>query len=172
MRLLWLLLPLALAGCDAEKGNADSDPASAGAALDRQAIEKGLIPAPGKLAFEGRFETRSELGSDKFCAVAEGGASYRVGFLSVYGPESKCEGQGSAQQEGDAVHIELEGKGSCSFTASYDGIVLRFPGNVPEGCASYCSPNANMSGTRYYFVDPGSQAARRTLGREYDRLCG
>lgn len=171
MKALWLLLPFILAGCDAQQGNSDSDPKNAGAALDRQAIEKGLLPDPRKLTFEGRFETQSELGADKFCAVADGGASYRVGFLSVYGAESKCEGQGSAQQEGDAVHIELEGKGSCSFTASYDGIALRFPGSVPDGCASYCSPNANMSGTRYYFVDPGPQAARQTLGRDHDRLC-
>lgn len=172
MKPYWLLLLLALAGCGVQEDSSKGDPDSAGAALDRQAIKKGLIPDPDTLAFEGRFETHSELGTDKFCAVAKGDAAYRVGFLSVYGPESKCEGQGTAQQKGDIVHIELEGKGSCSFTASHDGIVLRFPGSVPQGCASYCSPNASMSGTRYYFVEPGADAARRTLGREYERLCG
>lgn len=171
MRALWLALPLALTACDAQESKPAADPDSAGAALDRLAVEKGLIPDPASLAFEGRFETQSELGTDKFCAVAAGDASYRVGFLSVYGPESKCEGQGSAEQDGDDVRITLDGKESCSFTASYDGIVLRFPGTVPEGCAAYCSPNASMSGTRYYFVDPGAEAARRTLGRETDRLC-
>lgn len=171
MKTHWTLLALALAGCDAQGEQAGGEADSAGAALDRLAVEKGLIPDPDKLAFEGRFETQSELGTDKFCAVADGGGSYRVGFLSVYGPESKCEGRGSATLEGDAIQIELEGKGSCSFTASYDGIVLRFPGSVPEGCAAYCSPNASMSGTRYYFIEPGPEAAKRALGRELDRLC-
>lgn len=170
MKARWLLL-LLLAGCDAQENTSRNEPDNAGAALERLAVEKGLIPDPESLSLEGRFETQSELGTDKFCAVAEGDAGYRVGFLSVYGPESKCEGQGTATQEGDSVRIVLEGKGNCSFAASYDGIVLRFPGEVPKGCATYCSANASMSGTRYYFVDPGAEAARRTLGREIERLC-
>lgn len=166
-----LVVMLTLAGCDAKDTKASGDPDSAGAALDKLAIEKGLIPDGRSLAFEGRFEAQSELGTDKFCAVSNGGSDYRVGFLSVYGPESKCEAKGNAQQEGDAIRIKLEGKGACSFTASYDGIILRFPGNVPDGCATYCSKNASMSGTRYYFVEPGADAAKQTLGRELDRLC-
>ena len=170
---IWLAMSLAavLAGCSAEDAKPGNRDDSAGAALDRLAIEKGLIPDPDSLTVEGRFEAQSDLGTDKFCAVAEGGASYRIGFISVYGPDSKCEAQGSAEQEGDRIRVTLGGKGSCSFVASYDGTVLRFPGTVPEGCASYCSPNASMSGTRYYFVEPGAEAAKRTLGREIERLC-
>jgi hypothetical protein len=159
-----------LSACNSEPQAPKTQQSSAGAALDELAIEKGLIPDPTSLTFEGRFETQSELGTDKFCAVADNGG-YRVGFLSVYGSDSKCEGQGTATQKDDTVEITLSGKESCSFTASYDGIVLRFPGSVPEGCASYCSRNASMSGTRYYFVDPGAEAAKRTLGREIERLC-
>ncbi len=168
-----LLFVALLAGCGSKETTAvpDGDGDGAGAALDQLAIEKGLLPDPASLAVEGRFETQSELGTDKFCAISDGGTSYRIGFLSVYGPDSKCEAQGSAVQEGDRLKISLSGKESCSFTASYDGIVLRFPGSVPEGCVSYCSPNASMSGTRYYFVDPGAASAKRTLGREIERLC-
>lgn len=166
-----LLLATLLAGCGSRYAKPKPDGDSAGAALDQLAIDKGLIPDPESLAVEGRFETRSELGTDKFCAVADGESQYRVGFLSVYGPDSKCEAQGSAEQDGDSLKITLTGKESCSFTASYDGTVLRFPGTVPDGCASYCSRNASLSGTRYYFVDPGAEAAKRTLGRDIDRLC-
>lgn len=162
---------LLLTGCGKSDLKSDRDQNSAGAALDKLAIEKGVIPDPKGLSLEGRFEAQSEIGTDKFCAVSDGSANYRVGFLSVYGPESKCEGQGSASQEGDAIRITLAGKGSCSFTASYDGTILRFPGQVPDGCASYCSTNASMSGTRYYFVEPGADAAKRSLGREFERLC-
>lgn len=166
-----LVLSLLLASCGSEGAQPTPFTDSAGEALDQLAIEKGLLPDPDNLTVEGRFETQSELGTDKFCAVSDGASSYRVGFLSVYGPDSKCEGQGSAVQDGDSLEITLTGKESCRFTASYDGIVLRFPGSVPEGCASYCSRNASMSGTRYYFVDPGAEAAKRTLGREIERLC-
>ncbi len=167
------LLPLLalLAGCDGKSPLPQMGGNDAGDELDRLAIEKGLLPDPQSLALEGRYETRSELGTDKFCAVAEGDR-YRVGFLSVYGPESKCEGQGTARQEDEVVRIRLNGKAECAFEAIYDGIVLRFPGTVPESCAAYCSRNANMSGTQYYFVDPGASAARETLGRDIERLCG
>jgi hypothetical protein len=169
---LAVLLPMLalLAGCDAKSPLPQIGGNDAGDELDRLAIEKGLLPDPQSLALEGRYETRSELGTDKFCAVADDGR-YRIGFLSVYGPESKCEGQGTAEQNGDVVRVTLIGKAECAFEASYDGIVLRFPGAVPESCAAYCSRNANMSGTRYYFVDPGAAAARKTLGRDFERLC-
>ncbi len=170
MRMLSVITVLILAGCDAG-GSVPFTGGSSGDELDQLAIDKGLLPDPTARTFEGRFETRSDLGTDKFCAVADRDSEYRIGFLSVYGPESKCEGQGTARQDGDKVRITLSGKKECAFDASYDGIVLRYPGEVPVGCASYCSRNASMSGTQYYFVDPGAEAGRKTLGREIDRLC-
>lgn len=167
--LLAVLVLFALAGCQQDGGTPSGE--GAGAELDQLAIKKGLLPDPRNRSLAGRFETNSELGTDKFCAVAGNAGNYRIGFLAVFGPESKCEGQGSATLEGDTVAITLDGKESCAFSADYDGIVLRFPGVVPEGCASYCSRNASMSGTRYYFVDPGNAAARRTLGRDIENLC-
>lgn len=167
----WVLAALLLAGCGQDSGTPEGKGGSAGAALDQLAISRGLLPDPRNRSLAGRFETSSELGTDKFCAIAGNVDGYRIGFLAVFGPESKCEGQGSAKLEGDNVRINLTGKESCSFTASYDGIVLRFPGTVPQGCTAYCSRNASMSGTRYYFVDPGNDAAKRTLGRDIEQLC-
>lgn len=165
-------LCLLVAACGGDNQGLDQQPRTdAGAALDRLAIDKGLIPDPATKSLAGRYETRSELGTDKFCAVAAGEGRFRIGMLSVYGPESKCEAQGTAEVEDGQIEIALEGKEKCAFKAEYDGIVLRFPGTVPDGCASYCARNASMSGTRYYFVDPGDDAARRTLGREIERLC-
>ena len=142
-----------------------------GSALDEQAVASGIMPDPDEIEFAGRFETRSELGTDKFCAVGKGSNQYDVGFLAVFGPESKCEGIGTASVERDKVRITLNGKGSCSFDAHYDGIELRFPGAVESGCASYCSDRASLSGTHYFMIQPGETAARATLGREIERLC-
>ena len=170
MRNLWLLLLiLPLLACQ------DSSPKKVSAtdasrALDDQAIAKGLLPDPEGRALAGRFETRSDLGVDKFCAVGDDGR-FAIGMLAVFGPDSKCEAQGRAEFADEKVRITLNGKESCSFDAEFDGIQLRFPGSVPAGCASYCSPRASMSGTAYYFTEPGNASARRTLGRDIERLC-
>lgn len=172
MKARWALLALLLAACGQSDDKSAPATGSVGAELDRIAIEKGLIPDPASLTFEGRYETHSELGTDKFCALAEGDGRYRVGFLSVYGTESKCEAQGTAEQDGERISISLSGAQGCSFDAEFDGIVLRFPGMVPESCAALCSRNASMSGTRYYLVDTGEAAAKRAIGRDFERLCG
>lgn len=145
---------------------------NAGSALDEQAVAAGIMPDPDKIDLAGRFETRSDLGTDKFCAVANGSKQFDIGFLAVFGPESKCEGTGTASVESDKVRITLGGKGSCAFDARYDGIELRFPGSVESGCASYCSDRASLSGTHYFLTQPGDAAARTTLGRDIERLCG
>jgi hypothetical protein len=142
-----------------------------GSELDAAAIEAGIMPDPDKTDLAGRFETRSELGTDKFCAVGQGTKQFVVGFLAVFGPESKCEGRGTASVAGDKVRVTLTGKGKCSFEGRYDGIELRFPGTVEAGCATYCSLRANLSGTHYFMIQPGDTAARNTLGRDIERLC-
>ncbi len=163
------LLALTLTACgDSDTKQAPATDASR--ALDEQAIAKGLLPDPEGRALAGRFETRSDLGVDKFCAVGDDG-SFEIGMLAVFGPDSKCEGQGRAEFAGEKVRITFSGKDSCSFDAEFDGIQLRFPGSVPAGCVSYCTARASMSGTAYYYTEPGNASARRTLGRDIERLC-
>jgi hypothetical protein len=164
---LLLLVGLAACGGGDQKSAPQTD---ASRSLDEQAIAKGLLPDPEGRALAGRYETRSDLGVDKFCAVGDEG-EFVIGMLAVFGPDSKCEAQGNAEFVGDKVRITLSGKDSCSFDAEFDGIQLRFPGDVPDGCASYCSPRASMSGTAYFFTEPGDASARRTLGRDIERLC-
>jgi hypothetical protein len=159
----------ALASCgESAPGSLGGD--NAGSALDEAAIEAGIMPDPDKVNLAGRFETRSELGTDKFCAVSSGD-DFDVGFLSNSGPDSKCEGRGRAIMADDKVRITLSGEGNCTFEASYDGIEIRFPGALPKACDSYCTPRASFSGTHYFVVQPGDEAARATLGREIARLC-
>lgn len=162
---------LLLAACGENAPAIVGGGSDAGSALDEQAVASGIMPDPDEIEFAGRFETRSELGTDKFCAVETGSNQYDVGFLAVFGPESKCEGTGTASVERDNVRVTLSGKGNCSFDAHYDGIELRFPGSVEGGCASYCSDRASLSGTHYFMIQPGETAARGTLGREIERLC-
>jgi hypothetical protein len=166
----WFAAPLLLLTACGQGDGKQAPATDASRALDEQAIGKGLLPDPEGRSLAGRYESRSDLGVDKFCAVGDDGR-FEIGFLAVFGPDSKCEGQGDARFVGEKVRITLSGKGSCSFDADFDGILLRFPGSVPEGCASYCSPRAGMGGTSYFFTEPGNNSAKRTLGRDIERLC-
>ncbi len=166
-----LLCIALLAGCGDNAPSALGGGNDVGSELDEAAIEAGIMPDPDEIEFAGRFETRSELGTDKFCAVSSGANKFGIGFIALFGPESKCEGKGTATVNGDKVRISLGGKGNCAFDARYDGLELRFPGSVESGCASYCSPRASLSGTHYFMVQPGDTAARNTLGRDIERLC-
>jgi hypothetical protein len=163
---------LILAACQqSEKIPAVNRETDAGDALDKQAIAAGILPEHGNLDLAGRFETRSDLGTDKFCAVGKGSGTFAIGVLAVFGPESKCEGQGRAEIEGEKVRVTLTGKKECTFDAEFDGVELRIPGSIEQGCESYCSPRASLSGTSYYKVEQGDANARRALGRDIEKLC-
>jgi hypothetical protein len=168
----WLSLPFALlclSGCDGQTILVDGS--SAGQQLDKKAIEVGIIPDPDNVTLSGRYETRSELGTDKFCAVGEAGSQHKIGILAVFGPESKCEAQGTAQVKGEKVSLSLTNEDSCRFEAEFDGISIRFPGSMPEGCASYCTARASLAGTSYFMVEHGNENARKALGRDIEKLC-
>ena len=176
-RALWPLLLLAACSgegdsvAEAEASVSGTTDNSVGRALDKAAVQTGLIPGESKIAFEGSFERRSDLGTDRFCAVSDGGDDYRIGLLAVYGADSECEARGTAMRDGENVSIRFSGGDECRFTAHFDGIELVFPGTLPDGCADYCSNRASLSGTSYYFVEQGKAAAALSRGRELDRLC-
>jgi hypothetical protein len=163
-----------LAGCDNGGGGpigGFTGGDSAGKELDVRAKSVGMLPDENNMVFAGRFETRSDLGTDKFCAVKSSKNNYNIGVLAVFGPESKCEGRGTASLTGEKVTVTLSGKDSCTFDAEFDGVGLRFPGAIETGCASYCSPRASLSGTSYFIVEQGDDNARRALGRDFEKLC-
>lgn len=170
---LVLLTIYGLLGSCGSQTKTDADAKSdVGAALDQQAIAMGILPDPDNIDLAGRYETRSDLGTDKFCAVGQGKDSFDIGVLAVFGPDSKCEGQGTAVVKGDNVEISLKGAGSCNFAANFDGIEISFPGSLEKGCDNYCSPRASLSGTSYFMVEQGNDKARRALGRDIELLCG
>lgn len=169
--LLCGLLSSALLACGDNLPTLPGGSDTAGAALDERAIQAGILPDPEKSELAGRFETRGDLGVDKFCAVKKSATEYDVGFMSVSGAESKCEATGTATVNGEEVKISLAGQGECSFVGRFDGIELRFPAVVDDRCAQYCSDRTSFSGTHYFMIEPGNNAGRGTLGRDIEKLC-
>ncbi len=172
MKRPWLLLglPLLIAGCDmlpAPEGGGAEEPSS----LEQAAIDAGVIPDVRNVMLSGAFERRSDLGTDRFCAVGNDQNGYQVGMIAVFGPASKCEGMGEAERDGENVRITLTSEEQCSISASFDGVELRLSGSLPETCESYCTPRASLAGVSFYMVGEGNEVARSTRGRDIENLC-
>lgn len=159
-----------LAGCNQIAPNGDKDSVEP-SSLEQAAIEAGVIPDVRNVSLSGAFERQSDLGTDRFCAVGNDETSFQVGMIAVFGPDSKCEALGEATRTGESVRIILTSEERCSFTASFDGVELQFPGQLPESCESYCSPRAGFDGVSFYLVGEGDEVARSTRGRDIERLC-
>lgn len=169
-----LLAAVSLVACDqiSTKSEQHSEAASEQiSSLEKAAIEAGVIPDVRNVSLSGAFERQSDLGEDRFCAVGNDERGYQVGLLAVFGPDSKCEGLGAAQRNGEKIEITLDSEQRCSFTASFDGVALQLPGDLPESCASYCTPRAGLNGVIFYLVGEGDAVARSTRGRAIENLC-
>ncbi|GAA0480252.1 hypothetical protein GCM10009096_22810 [Parasphingorhabdus litoris] len=170
-----LLLPLLLlTACDGQgrPENNDTDgPVEQASPLEQAAIDAGVIPDIRNVSLSGAFERRSDLGTDRFCAVGNDERGYQIGMLAVFGPDSKCEALGSAERNGEDIQIILNSEQRCSFTAKFDGVALQFPGDLPESCTSYCTPRASLNGVNFFLVGEGDAVARSTRGREIVSLC-
>lgn len=169
-----LLAAFSLVACD--QVSTESDDARDAApqkisSLEKAAIEAGVIPDVRNVSLSGAFERQSDLGEDRFCAVGNDERGYQVGLLAVFGPDSKCEGLGAAERNGEDIQITLDSEQRCSFTASFDGVAVQLPGDLPESCASYCTSRAGFNGVSFYLVGEGDAVARSTRGREIENLC-
>ncbi|WP_417609383.1 hypothetical protein [Parasphingorhabdus sp.] len=171
MSRLWpLVLALGLAACAQEKADPEK-PAEEISALEQAAIDAGVIPDVRNVTLSGAFERRSDLGTDRFCAVGNDENGYQIGMIAVFGPGTQCEGLGEAERDGEKVRITLNSKETCSFTARFDGVELELPGELPDGCASYCSRRAGFEGVSFYMIGEGDAVARSTSGRDFENLC-
>ena len=174
MRWRWCGALLLLSACNLsgdEQGKDSPEHSTQPSSLEQAAIDAGVIPDVRNMNLSGAFERRSDLGEDRFCAVGNDEHGYQVGLLAVFGPDSKCEAMGSAVRVGENVRITLDGKEKCTIVASFDGVELQFPGDLPQSCKSYCTARASLDGVSFYLVGEGDAVARSTRGREIENLC-
>ncbi|MEH6789493.1 hypothetical protein [Parasphingorhabdus sp.] len=170
IRSMALLLALPLAGCGEDRQNPDQSTKEL-PPLEQAAVDAGVIPDVRKVTLSGAFERRSDLGTDRFCAVGNDENGYQIGIIAVFGPGTQCEGLGEAERDGETVRITLNSEERCSFNARFDGVELKMPGQLPNGCASYCSPRAGFEGVSFYMIGEGDAVARSTSGRDFESLC-
>ncbi|MBR0551812.1 hypothetical protein [Stakelama marina] len=138
MRRAGLLVLFALAGCsgDAQSGGKHSSRSSD---LESAAIERGVIRDPGDTDPVGLYARDT----NRLC-VLPAKREYRVGVFVDYGEALTCSGSGTAQRDGEALHLAFAN--GCKFEARFDGQHVRFPGALPDGCASLCRGRASLAG--------------------------
>lgn len=164
-----------LAACKSPLDNNNNETQSS-ENLDQAAISAGILSDPADIQLEGRFETRNDIGTDKFCAVKRDDLNFNIGILAVFGADSFCEGQGIAQLDGEDLIITLnKGVGNieeiCKFTASFDGLSIQLPGKIPRPCAKFCNNRASLSGTQFFQIENGNAIAKQSNGRNLNPLC-
>jgi hypothetical protein len=163
MRLGVTLLALLLVGCSG--GQAPAAKPGQAQDLESAAVERGLVPDPDSRDITGLYARDT----DRICIVPAR-AGYRVGAYVDYSDGIGCSGSGTVSRSGERLQVTL-GEG-CSFEAGFDGERIRFPGNLPEGCARLCSGRASLAGLDVGRISESAaegSAMRDAGGR---RLCG
>jgi hypothetical protein len=164
----WALpLALLLAGCGAGSSAENAGQAAAAPDLESAAVARGLVRDPATTDLAGLYARDT----DRLCIVPAG-MGHAVGAFVDYGDRITCSASGRIARAGATVHVELGGDGRCSFDASYDGDVIRFPGALPAGCARLCAGRASYAGLTVRRLSDSiaeAQAMRDPAGR---RLCG
>lgn len=135
--------------------------------LESAAIERGLVRDPAEGDIAGVYARNT----DGLCIVPEGDA-YRIGAHVDYGDGIACSATGTLRRSGARLRIRLGRDEACSFDARLDGDNIRFPGALPDGCATLCRGRASYAGletARMSESTAEARAMRDTAGR---RLCG
>lgn len=158
-----LALAALLAGCSAKPVTPQPGGDSPAPDLESAAIERGVIRDPSDTDLTGLYARDT----DRLCIVPDG-YGYRIGVFVDYGDPILCSGTGRVSRSGETLRIELGGDGKCSFSARFDGDRILFPGQVPDGCQSFCERRASLAAlnvTRMSESAAEAQAMRDSRGR-------
>ncbi|MDB5667165.1 MAG: hypothetical protein JWL74_115 [Alphaproteobacteria bacterium] len=146
-----LVLLIALSACTAESGNSIGNDTN---------------------SLTGLYEGGQGARRDQLCLVGGGGQS-RFGFV-IWASEgnNSCTGKGRADRQGERLSLAMQGDESCAIEARIEGGRVTLPPTLPAGCAYYCGPGVEMTGTRFDKSGDGAEDARRAVDLVGDPLCG
>ena len=144
-----LALLVALSGCGGTAGNASGEDSDL-----TGLYEGGQGPRRNQLCLAERD------GATRFGLVAWGSAG-----------DNNCTGKGRATREGERLTLAMQGDERCIIEARIEGVSVALPATLPQGCAYYCGPDAQMAGGRFDKAGEGDDAARRAVDLVGDPLC-
>jgi hypothetical protein len=139
-------------------------PDSAGAALERAAMDAGVVTDPGAVATVGVFESES----DRVCLLPRQGDTRRIGASVDYGDGQRCVARGTARGKG-ALAVDFGG--GCRFDAVLNDERITFPAIVPVACESLCEGRATLGALRAERLSDAPSEAARARAPDGRSLC-
>jgi hypothetical protein len=175
------LLLLLLNGCERsptpEEGGAAqaSAPSSAAgpssSALERAALEAGLVTDASHISPVGLYQRSHEAGRDLLCMVPDKERKYRFGLEAIFGTEQSCRGGGTARRVGDKLILHFSGRSDCLVVAQYEGDRVALPGVLDVKCSNLCSARGSLEGVAFPRLSSDPGVARNARDKAGDRLC-
>lgn len=156
-------LLLVLAACDSTPTPAPVA-TSAGASLERAAVEAGIVADPKAIDPVGAYASDT----DRLCLTANGDA-YRIGASIDYGEGQGCLARGTAKGR-ETLRIDFGA--DCRFDASFEGERITFPAIVPTACERRCTGRASFSALTAQRLSGAAAEARAMRGPDGQPLCG
>lgn len=130
-----LALALVLAGCGRAADRPDAG--TAGAALERAAVARGVVADPARIDPVGLYASAS----DRLCVVPRGDG-YRVGASVDFGEGQGCFATGTATGRST---LDIRFDAACRLTAAIEGDRVTFPATLPAGCDRFCTGRASLA---------------------------
>lgn len=148
-----LVLLIALSGCGEDAGTVGAG-------------------STGEAGLTGLYESGEGPRRNQICLAERDGAA-RFGLVVWAGEgNNSCTGKGRVTRQGDRLSLAMQGDETCAIEARIEGDSIALPASLPEGCAYYCGPGAEMAGTRFDRTGSSDDDARRAVDLVGDPLCG
>lgn len=175
MRKASLSLLLFLAACHRPEASRNDDSANdivaSPSALERAALNAGVITNSAKVSVSGLYQRRHEAGVDTLCVIPGKDRRYTFGMEAIFGTEQSCQGEGTARRAGDKLILHFSSRSQCIIVAQYDGDRVALPGVVDVKCADLCSGRGSLEGVTFPRLPFGPEAKRQTLDRDGGSIC-
>lgn len=159
------LIPILLvAGCGDDRNDVNEAAAKAAAPVFR---------ADGALAdLTGLWEDGPLAARSQMCIVENSGGPARFALLRWGKGDRSCSGGGTVERDGKVLRFTMAGESACAFDARLNGTGLTIDGEVPSGCAYYCTAGTSLAGARFTLVAPSIEDALRARDLVGEPLCG
>lgn len=175
MRKASLSLLIFLAAChrpDAlQKYDGVDDSENPPSALEKAALNAGVVTDPAKVSVPGLYQRRHEAGVDTLCVAPGNDRRHDFGMEAIFGTEQYCRGEGTARRVGDKLILYFSGRSQCIVVARYDGDQVALPGVVDVKCADLCSGRGSLEGVTFPRLPFGSEARKQVMDREGGPIC-
>jgi len=175
MRRASLSLLLLLTGChrsDASRNvGGANDTVVPTSALERAALNAGVITDSAKVSVPGLYQRRHEAGVDTLCVAPGNDRRHDFGMEAIFGTEQYCRGEGTARRAGDKLILHFSGRSQCIIVAQYDGDRVALPGVVDVKCADLCSGRGSLEGVTFPRLPFGVESKQQMADRDGGPIC-